>query len=339
MLDPASPCTRPLGYCYPPAFARWTTASRGSARAGHSFCRCAGAAWVALLARGLPGVKADPSDLQARLDCQMGTWLSMGPLAGGVPMGASHGIGYVIGALFDIPHGHTSCVMLPAVMRWNKSANAERQALVAAAMDHPGEDAADVLDAFIAGLGMPRSLGAVNVGRSLRAHGGTGDGHTLGAAQSAPHRRTGAGPGDFGARGLAIRCAHCRASHIGAPGIKRRRRHPPAIFWQGSARRRVRRFPVSCSGQRCCSRPVRRGSREQRRFARCPIPRVEMRPVPNKETRIADVLTVRADIVRVSLKSDAQNAAADAACSLSREHGQAARRKSPLLTQSFSTAA
>ena len=31
-------------------------------------------------------------------------------------------------------------------------------------MDHPGEDAADVLDAFIAGLGMPRSLGAVNVG-------------------------------------------------------------------------------------------------------------------------------------------------------------------------------
>ncbi|MBV9252473.1 MAG: maleylacetate reductase, partial [Acetobacteraceae bacterium] len=27
-----------------------------------------------------------------------------------------------------------------------------------------GEDAADVLDAFIAGLGMPRSLHAVNVG-------------------------------------------------------------------------------------------------------------------------------------------------------------------------------
>src|SRR6185369_121085 len=82
----------------------------------------------------------------------------------GVPMGASHGIGYVLGALFDIPHGHTSCIMLPAVMRWNKSANAEKQALVAAAMDHPGEDAADVLDAFIAGLGMPRSLSAVNVG-------------------------------------------------------------------------------------------------------------------------------------------------------------------------------
>jgi maleylacetate reductase len=119
---------------------------------------------LALLTRGLPRVKADPSDLEARLDCQMGSWLSMGPLASGVPMGASHGIGYVLGALFDIPHGHTSCIMLPAVMRWNKPVNAERQALVAAAMGHPGEDAGDVLDAFIAALGMPRNLAAVRIG-------------------------------------------------------------------------------------------------------------------------------------------------------------------------------
>jgi len=118
---------------------------------------------LALLCRGLPRVKADPADLEARLDCQIGSWLSMGPLAGGVPMGASHGIGYVLGAMFDVPHGHTSCIMLPAVMRWNKPANAERQALVAAAMGHAGEDAGDVLDAFIAGLGMPRSLGAVEI--------------------------------------------------------------------------------------------------------------------------------------------------------------------------------
>ena len=49
----------------------------------------------------------------------------MAPLVAGVPMGASHGIGYVLGAVFDIPHGHTSCIMLPSVMRWNKSANAD----------------------------------------------------------------------------------------------------------------------------------------------------------------------------------------------------------------------
>ena len=120
---------------------------------------------LALLATGLPRVKADPGDIEARLDCQLGTWLSMGPLASGVPMGASHGIGYVLGAVFDVPHGHTSCIMLPAVMRWNKPVNADKQALVSIAMGEAGADAGDVLDRFIGGLGMPRSLSAVKIGR------------------------------------------------------------------------------------------------------------------------------------------------------------------------------
>ncbi len=119
---------------------------------------------LAMLARGLPRVMADPTDMKARLDCQTGSWLSMAGLAAGVPMGASHGIGYVLGAVFDVPHGHTSCIMLPSVMRWNKSANADRQALIATAMGHPGKDAGDVLDDFIRGLGMPRSLAEVKIG-------------------------------------------------------------------------------------------------------------------------------------------------------------------------------
>ena len=120
---------------------------------------------LSLLARGLPRVKADPSDMAARLDCQTGSWLSMAGIAAGVPMGASHGIGYVLGAVFDVPHGHTSCIMLPSVMRWNKPANADRQALIATAMGHPGKDASDVLDQFIRGLDMPRSLSDVKIGR------------------------------------------------------------------------------------------------------------------------------------------------------------------------------
>ncbi len=119
---------------------------------------------LSMLAQALPRVKADLGDIEARMDCQIGTWLSTGPLTSGVPMGASHGIGYVLGAEFGVPHGHTSCVMLPSVMRWNKPANAAQQAQVAAAMGHPNEDAGDVLDRFIRGLGMPRSLREVNVG-------------------------------------------------------------------------------------------------------------------------------------------------------------------------------
>ena len=119
---------------------------------------------LSLLARGMLRVKADPADIAARLDCQLGSWLSMAGLAAGVPMGASHGIGYVLGAVFDVPHGHTSCIMLPAVMRWNKPANADRQALVAAALGQPGQDAGEALGALIGGLDMPRRLSDVKIG-------------------------------------------------------------------------------------------------------------------------------------------------------------------------------
>jgi alcohol dehydrogenase class IV len=131
----------------------------------HPFADAQALRGLALLAAGLPRVKANPGDLTARLDCQLGAWLSMAPLATGVPMGASHGIGYVLGAAFDIPHGHTSCIMLPAVMRWNLPANAERQALVAAAMGAPEASAATLLHRLIDSLDMPRSLSAVGIGR------------------------------------------------------------------------------------------------------------------------------------------------------------------------------
>jgi maleylacetate reductase len=118
---------------------------------------------LSMLAHALPRVKANPADLDARMDAQIGTWLSMGAPAAGVPMGASHGIGYVLGAAFHVPHGYTSCIMLPAVMRWNARDNAERQKIVAEAMGHPGREAGDVLDDFIGGLGMPRRLEDVRV--------------------------------------------------------------------------------------------------------------------------------------------------------------------------------
>jgi len=132
-------------------------------REAHPFADAQALKGLSMLAQALPRVKADPSDLDARMDCQIGTWLSMGPLSSGVPMGASHGIGYVLGAVYDVPHGYTSCVMLPSVLRWNRPDNAERQALVAAAMGQPGKDAADVLDGFIRSLGMPRSLHDVRI--------------------------------------------------------------------------------------------------------------------------------------------------------------------------------
>lgn len=119
-----------------------------------------------LLSSGLPRAKADPSDMEARLDCLIGAWLSMTPVIAGVPMGASHAIGHILGGTCDVPHGYTSCIMLPNVLRWNaeEPALAERQKIVAEAFGRPGEPAGDVLHGFIEGLGMPRSLSAVGVG-------------------------------------------------------------------------------------------------------------------------------------------------------------------------------
>jgi len=119
---------------------------------------------LTLLSKGLRQVKDDPADLQARLDCQLGGCLSSGPFGVGVPMGASHGIGYVLGSAFDVPHGHTSCIMLPAVSRWNRQANADRQETVATAMGRPGEDVGDILEELITELGMPGKLSDVGIG-------------------------------------------------------------------------------------------------------------------------------------------------------------------------------
>jgi maleylacetate reductase len=116
-----------------------------------------------LLGRGLTGVKADPLDVEARLDCQLGAWMSMVGSQTGVPKGASHGIGHVLGGTAHVPHGYTSCVMLPHVLRFNAAVNAERQALVSEAMGHPGTPAGDVVAGLIAGLGLPGRLRDVGV--------------------------------------------------------------------------------------------------------------------------------------------------------------------------------
>jgi maleylacetate reductase len=116
-----------------------------------------------LLATGLPAVKADPADLDARLNCQLGAWMSIMGSQNGVAVGASHGIGHVLGGTAHVPHGYTSCVMLPHVLRFNEPVNAERQKWVSEALGRPGESAGDAVAALVAGLGLPGRLRDVGV--------------------------------------------------------------------------------------------------------------------------------------------------------------------------------
>ncbi|MBV8777940.1 MAG: iron-containing alcohol dehydrogenase [Alphaproteobacteria bacterium] len=117
-----------------------------------------------LLGRGLRSVKNDAGDLDARLECQLGAWLSMIGSQTGIPKGASHGIGHVLGGTAHVPHGYTSCVMLPHVLRFNHAVNADRQALVSDALGDREAPAADLVAALIADLGLPSRLRDVGVG-------------------------------------------------------------------------------------------------------------------------------------------------------------------------------
>ena len=119
---------------------------------------------LSLLASALPRVKANPNDLDARLQCLQGAWLAgMGILR--VPYGASHGIGHSLGAVTGMSHGHTSCVMLPHVMRYNLDVTLTQQARIAKAMASLTGDAAGAVAQLIDALGLPSRLSVLNVKR------------------------------------------------------------------------------------------------------------------------------------------------------------------------------
>jgi maleylacetate reductase len=112
---------------YTPEWLWLSTGVRGIDHAVETLCSvdahpyCDGLALHALrlFARDL----ARGDDLAARLSCQQASLLAASSIAR-VNYGASHGIGHVLGGIADVPHGHTSCVMLPHVMRYNEPVTA-----------------------------------------------------------------------------------------------------------------------------------------------------------------------------------------------------------------------
>jgi maleylacetate reductase len=115
------------------------------------------------LAAGLAASRADAADLDARQECQFGMWLAISGAGAGRGMGASHAIGHTLGGGYGVPHGLTSCVILPAVLQWNAAAGGERQALVAELMGADGVSAAEAVRNLAAGLGLPTDLKSVGI--------------------------------------------------------------------------------------------------------------------------------------------------------------------------------
>lgn len=151
-----------------------------------------------LLVPGLLACKADEGDAEARGRCQMAVRFAMENVRAGVPMGGSHAIGHQLGESFGrglwlradfvgplgVPHGITSCIMCPAVMKFNikhGGENAEiarRQGMVrqilwsetkiAAVLREGGlapgsSDLGDIVDVLIRHLDLPRTLSAFDI--------------------------------------------------------------------------------------------------------------------------------------------------------------------------------
>jgi alcohol dehydrogenase class IV len=136
-----------------------------------------------LLVPSLLKCKSDPKDVEARHKCHMAVLLAMKSIRAGIPMGGSHAIGHQLGPL-GVPHGVTSCIMCPAVMKYNITHAGHNEMIqvkqkkirdilwsegtVAAVLKDAGlqpekADLGDILDVIIKTLGLPRSLKQVGI--------------------------------------------------------------------------------------------------------------------------------------------------------------------------------
>lgn len=110
----------------------------------------------------------ESDDLESRLKCQIASWYSYWQVYDS-PMGISHNIGKVVGSRFEIPHGITSCITLPAVMKHYSTLFPEAMREIAATIsgknvsDEDPENAYFLVKEFIASLGFSESLSKYGV--------------------------------------------------------------------------------------------------------------------------------------------------------------------------------
>lgn len=98
------------------------------------------------------------------MECQLAAWYSYFNVFD-VSMGLSHKIGKVIGAKYRIPHGITSCITLPTVMRYYARSRWRELSLISINLRGMGKESpetamlsADLIEYFIKGLGFSQKL-------------------------------------------------------------------------------------------------------------------------------------------------------------------------------------
>jgi alcohol dehydrogenase class IV len=138
------------------------------ARSAHPYTTALANGALGLLAANLPRSVADPQDHEAALNCQIAAWMSIIGVHN-VSLGLSHAIGHQLGAL-GIPHGVTSCIMLPHVMRFLQPATIAEQEVMASTLARAQGTAdvgaaADHVELLLGQLGVPRRVSEYGIAR------------------------------------------------------------------------------------------------------------------------------------------------------------------------------
>jgi alcohol dehydrogenase class IV len=123
----------------------------------HPLPDCAALEGLRRLRAGLLAVHASPRDPAARTACQLGAWLSY-LLPGSAARGLSHTLGKRLGSRHGIPHGVTSCLLLPHVLAYLAPRSPEKASRLAEALG--GTDAAAAVADLVSRLGLPQHLSA-----------------------------------------------------------------------------------------------------------------------------------------------------------------------------------
>jgi maleylacetate reductase len=115
----------------------------------------------------LPKAQASPADLDARTENQLAAWFSY-TLPAQSAAGLSHLMGKQIGARHHIPHGVTSCLLLPHVMRYIARKSPQRMQLLSDQMGWGTNplSPADKVQGLIAALGLPQHIADYKLGQA-----------------------------------------------------------------------------------------------------------------------------------------------------------------------------
>ena len=115
---------------------------------------------ISALARGLPAVREEPTDLAARSAVLYGAYLA-GAAFAVTGSGLHHKICHALGGAFNLPHAQTHAVVLPHVLAFNAPAVPDVAARIAVALG--STSAAQGLIDLKRSLGGPESLAALGM--------------------------------------------------------------------------------------------------------------------------------------------------------------------------------